>query len=83
MMFVVVWKFFEFINYPVSSTLTVINEQHIDLGLKAVFSLGLRFSALVLFHESQAEFLTALVASASCYYIIFNLVAYQRVKRRI
>lgn len=83
MMFVVVWKFFEFINYPVSSTLTVINEQHIDLGLKLVFSLGLRFAALVLFNESQAEFLIALVASASFYYIIFNLVAYQRVKRRL
>jgi O-antigen/teichoic acid export membrane protein len=83
MMFLVVWKFFEFINYPVSSTLTVINEQHIDLGLKCVFSLGLRFSALALFNETQTQFLVALVASASLYYIIFNLVAYQRVKRRL
>lgn len=83
MTFLVVWKFFEFINYPVSSTLTVINEQHIDLGLKLVFSLGLRFSALVLFNDSQIQFLIALAASASCYYIIFNIVAYQRVKRRL
>ena len=83
MMFLVVWKFFEFINYPVSTTLTVINEQHIDLGLKCVFSLGLRFLALAIFNETQNQFLIALVVSASLYYIVFNLVAYQRVKRRL
>jgi|TARA_R110002072_G_scaffold212927_1_gene370341 O-antigen/teichoic acid export membrane protein len=83
MMFLVVWKFFEFINYPVSTTLTVINEQHIDLGLKCVFSLGLRFFALAFFNETQTQFFVALVVSASLYYIIFNLVAYQRVKRRL
>lgn len=83
MMFLVVWKFFEFINYPVSTTLTVINEQHIDFGLKCVFSLGLRFFALAFFNETQTQFLIALVVSASVYYIVFNLVAYQRVKRRL
>lgn len=83
MMFLIVWKYFEFLNYPVSSTLTVINEQHIDLGLKCIFSLGLRFFALAIFNETQTQFLVALVASASTYYIIFNLVAYQRIKRRL
>jgi lipopolysaccharide exporter len=83
MMFLVVWKFFEFISYPVSSTLTVINEQHIDLGLKLVFSLGLRFLALAFFNDTQTQFLIALVASASFYYVIFNFVTYQRVRRRL
>ena len=83
MMFLIIWKSFEFINYPVSTTLTIINEQHIDLVLKAVLSLGLRFLVLVLFHETQVEFFVALVVSASLYYIAFNLIAYQRVKRLI
>lgn len=83
MMYLVVWKFFEFINYPVSSTLTVINEQHIDLCLKLIFSLGLRVLALVIFNDGQTQFLIALVTSACIYYIVFNIVAYQRVKRRL
>lgn len=83
MMFLVIWKFFEFINYPVSTTLTIINEQHIDFLLKAVLSLGLRVVALALFNETQFEFFVALVISTSFYYIAFNLIAYQRVKRCI
>jgi len=78
---IIIWKFFEFVNTPVSTTLTIINEQHIDFLLKLIFSLGLRIAAALLFHGTFDELLSALVISASVYYIIFNFVTYWRVKR--
>lgn len=79
----IVWKYFEFINYPVSTTLTVIGEQHVDLFLKCVFSLGLRFCALLLFNSTYTEMLYALVWSATVYYILFNVTVYLRIRRKI
>ncbi|KZZ64472.1 hypothetical protein A3765_12760 [Oleiphilus sp. HI0130] len=83
MSLLILWKFFEFVNYPVSTTLTVLNAQHIDLGLKVFLSLGGRFIAMLFFNESFFELLVAAVVASSVYYIIFNLMTYQRLLKQL
>jgi lipopolysaccharide exporter len=81
MSMLVLWKFFEMINYPISTTLTVIDQQHIDLFLKLFVSLGFRVFALLTFTSSFFEMMWALVISASFYYILFNSITYYRLRK--
>ncbi|MCH2159777.1 MAG: oligosaccharide flippase family protein [Oleiphilaceae bacterium] len=83
MSLLIVWKFFEFLNYPVSTTLTVLNAQHIDLILKLFLSLGGRFIAMFVFNDTFSELLIAAVIASSTYYIVFNLITFQRLSKQI
>lgn len=82
MTFLVFWKFFEFVSYPVGTTLSVIGDQHIDFMLKILFSFGLRFFALSYWNDSFEAMMTALVVSSAVYYAIFNTVTYIRLGGR-
>ncbi len=76
MSILIIWKFFEFINAPISATLMVLNKQNIDLFLKIFLSFGLRLIILILFNNSFIEMIYAVTISASIYYFIFNLTTY-------
>jgi O-antigen/teichoic acid export membrane protein len=76
MSILIIWKFFEFINSPISTTLIVLNRQNIDLFLKIFLSFGLRFIVLLYFNNTFLEMICAITISASIYYAIFNLTTY-------
>lgn len=77
----VIWKSFEFINAPISTTLMVLNKQNIDLFLKIFLSFGLRLIVLMLFNDSFIEMMYALTISAAIYYGTFNLITYFILRR--
>ncbi len=82
MSILVIWKFFEFINAPISTTLMVLNKQNIDLFLKIFLSFGLRLIVLMIFNDSLIEMMYALTISAAIYYSTFNLITYFILRRK-
>ncbi len=68
--------FFKFITSPISTTFTVLNKQELSFYI-TIFSLFLRFCAMLYFRESLFSMLLALSISSASYYIIFHILVYK------
>lgn len=78
----IIWKFFEFLISPISTTLTVANMQKISFYTKLYLSFGLKLGALLVFNHSFEEMIWAISLSSSIYYFIFNLLTYYYIRRK-
>jgi len=78
----IIWKLFEFVNAPISTTLMILNQQNIDLYLKIFLSFGFRFIVLLIFNDSFMEMIYAISISAAIYYSTYNLITYLILRRK-
>lgn len=65
------WKYFQFITTPVSTTFSVVNRQEIGVVLM-VLSAGLRLGAMLYWSGSPEAMLLALSAAAALYSLAYN-----------
>lgn len=72
--------YFRFINSPISSTFSIINKQEIGLII-IIFSLLLRWGAMVMFSQTIYSMLIALTISTSIFYIMYNAVIFYYIKK--
>lgn len=78
----IIWKFFEFLISPISTTLTVANMQKISFYAKLYLSFGLKLAALLVFNDTFEEMILAISISSAIYYFIFNLLTYYYIRRK-
>lgn len=78
----IIWKFFEFLISPISTTLTVANMQKISFYAKLYLSFGLKLGALLVFNDTFEEMILAISISSAIYYFIFNLLTYYYIRRK-
>jgi O-antigen/teichoic acid export membrane protein len=70
-----VWKLFEFLNVPTSTSLILIGRTEVALALR-VLSLAVRVAAMLAFSHDAVAMLVALSVSAGAYYAAYNAVVY-------
>lgn len=75
-----VMKFMQFINHPVSSTFSIINRQELALYLTLIF-IAIRLAAMLIFRESATSMIWALSIAGALFYITYNLTIYLSIKR--
>ncbi|MGD9107955.1 MAG: oligosaccharide flippase family protein [Gammaproteobacteria bacterium] len=73
MQILIVWKFFEFLNVPISNSFSIMNLQEISFFLR-VFSITLRFFAMYIFSDTLMHMIIALSVSAAIYYLCYNFL---------
>lgn len=78
----IIWKFFQFLISPISTTLTVINMQKVSFYAKLYLSFGLKLGALLVFNDTFEEMIWAISISSAIYYFIFNLLTYYYIRRK-
>ena len=81
MSMLVIWKFFEFINYPISTTYTIINKQEFEIYINTFFIMP-RFLIFIYFHEDFIQTLWLYIFVTSLFYILYNLGIYYFLKRK-
>lgn len=76
----IIWKFFEFLNYPVSTTFTIISRQEYEIVINMLFMLA-RASVFALLSDDFWIALMAYTMVTSLFYITYNMSAFLLVKR--
>lgn len=79
MQIITFWMFFQFVNSPVSTTMTVLNRQEFGLIL-VLFSLLIRFITMVVFSGSPVTMLAALSLVTGLFYCAFNLTMHYLIR---
>jgi len=82
MSMLVLWKFFEFINYPISTTYTIINKQEFEIYINTFFIIP-RFLIFIYFHEDFFQTLWLYIFVTTLFYCLYNLGIYHFLKRKI
>lgn len=75
-----VMKFMQFINHPVSSTFSIINRQELTLYL-ILISIAIRLAAMLAFRESATSMIWALSIAGALFYIAYNFTIYLSINR--
>ena len=76
----IIWKFFEFINYPVSTTFTIISRQEYEIAINVLFMLA-RAAVFVFLSDDFWMAVMAYTLVTSLFYITYNTSALLLVKR--
>lgn len=79
MQIIMFWEYCNFVNFPISTTFTIINKQEVALILR-IISIFVRFFSMYYFRNNPIDMLCALSISAGMYYIAFNLLVYRNIK---
>ncbi|MGP4038808.1 lipopolysaccharide biosynthesis protein [Gracilibacillus sp. D59] len=74
------WFFFQFINSPISKTLSIINKQEFGLLIISV-SIVVRFLVMLVFKDTINGMLWGLSISAGLFYLVYNINIYRLIKR--
>lgn len=82
MQIIIFWVYFQFINASVGITLSVIKRQEYGLILISI-SLITRLLAMYFFRDSPEEMLITLTVTVSLFYILYNFMIYQLIKKEI
>ncbi len=72
-------KYVQFINLPVSSTYAIINKQEIALYLVSI-SIIIRFFAMYFFRYNEFYMITALSVAGALFYVMYNVLIYLSIK---
>lgn len=75
-----VMKYFQFINLPVSATYAIIDKQEIALYL-VLGSIVARILAMYLFRYDEYYMITALSVAGALFYLLYNALIYSSLKR--
>jgi O-antigen/teichoic acid export membrane protein len=76
----IIWKFFEFINYPVSTTFTIISRQEYEIVINVLFMLA-RAAVFVFLSDDFWMAVMVYTLVTSLFYITYNASAFLLVKR--
>lgn len=72
-------KYVQFVNLPVSSTYAIINKQEIALYL-VIASITIRFLAMYFFRYDEFYMIAALSVAGALFYVIYNVLIYLSIK---
>lgn len=79
MQILIIYKFFQFLNSPLSSTFVIVNKQELALGLILV-SIVARYFSMLVFKDTVESMLYAFTVSSALFYILFNYFMYRVIK---
>ena len=73
-------KYFQFINLPVSATFAIINKQEVALYL-VIVSIVMRVLAMYVFRDNEYYMIAALSVTGALFYLLYNGLIYRSIKK--